>query len=159
MFSQYLVGQTMDAYKAGVAELKRRAMRELGLPESEIIVRDLRPEDIGLSTPQWTITPTADVWNDYVSTSVADQRFLLINGVHKVTAYVSQLRITREGKTSAIWNIQANPSLRDCTTFFEPVIIDQNTLIRIEAYGITASAEKLALLGAVCEPRGLVVNP
>ncbi len=154
-----LKGEALDMYRVGIGEIKRRAMQELGLSESEIIVRSLRPEDIGLTTSEWTITPTAGSWGDYVDVSVGDQRFLLINGVHKTTAYASQLRITREGKVAAIWNIQACPQLRDKSLYFEPVFCDQNTLLHIEDYGITASAEKLVLFGAVAEPKGLVINP
>ena len=146
-------------YKTGREEIKRRAMKELGLPESEIVLRSLRPEDIGLSTPEWTDTAGSNAWADYVDTTVGDQKFILINGVQKTTAFMSQVRITREGKVAAIWNIQQAAKLRDKTLFFEPVLVDQNALIHIEHYGLSASTEKLILFGAVAEPRGLTINP
>lgn len=146
-------------YKQGVAEIKRRAMKELGLPESEIVTRSLRPEDIGLTTAEWTDTTGAAAWADYVDTSVGDQRFILINGVCKTDDDADALRITREGKVAAIWNIQACEKLRNNTLFFEPVLCDQNTLIHIEHYGNDAQTSKLILFGAVAEPKGLTVNP
>ena len=149
----------MSMYRSGVAEIKRRAMKELGLPESEVIVRPLRPQDIGLSTPEWTDTAGSSAWADYVDTTVGDQKFLLINGVQKTTSYADQLKITREGKVTAIWNIQACEKLRDRSLYFEPVLCDQNTLLKIEHYGNSASTTKLILFGAVAEPRGLNINP
>ena len=146
-------------YRAGIAEIKSRAMKELSLPESEIIVRPLRPEDIGLSTPEWTDTAGSNAWVDYVDTTVGDQKFLLINGVQKTTTYADQVRITREGKVTAIWNIQACEQLRDRSLYFEPVLCDQNTLLKIEHYGNSASTTKLILFGAVAEPKGLTINP
>ena len=85
-------------YKDGVSEIRARARKELGLPDSEIVVRSLRPEDIGLSNPEWTDTAGSNAWADYVDTTVGDQKFILINGVNKTEAYVTQVRITREGK-------------------------------------------------------------
>lgn len=152
-------GKALDMYKVGVAEIKRRAMKELGLPESEIVVRSLRPEDIGLTTPEWTDTAGSAAWADYVSTTVGDQKFILINGTNKSEAYITQVRITREGKVAAIWNIQACEKLRDNSLFFEPVLCDQNTLLHIEQYGPGGSTEELILFGAVAEPKGLTINP
>ena len=152
-------GKALDMYKAGVAEIRRRAMKELGLPESGIVVRSLRPEDVGLTTAEWTDTSGATAWVDLVNTTVGDQKFLLINGAHKVDDDADVVRITREGKVAAIWNIQACQKLRDKTLFFEPVLCDQNTLIHIEHYGNSAQTVKLVLFGAVCEPKGLNINP
>ena len=146
-------------YRTGVAEIKSRAMRELGLPESEVIIRPIRPEDIGLGTSEWTDTAGSSAWAEYVNTTVGDQKFLLINGVQKITAFADQLKITREGKVAAIWNIQACEQLRDKSLYFEPVLCDQNTLLFIEHYGNSASTTKLILFGAVAEPRGLTINP
>lgn len=146
-------------YKDGVAEIKRRAMKELALPDSEIIVRPLRPQDIGLTTEVWTDTSGAAAWADYVNTSVGDQKFVLINGVQKVDDDADVFKITREGKVAAIWNIQACEKLRDKTQFFEPVLCDQNTLIHIELYGNDAQTVYPILFGAVAEPKGLTINP
>lgn len=146
-------------YREAVAKIKRKAMQELSLSESEIVVRPLRPEDIGLSTPEWTDTGASNAWADYVDTTVGDQKFLLINGIQKVATVLQQIRITKEGKVAAIWNIQACAKLRDKTLFFEPVLIDQNTLIHIEHYGTSTGTEKPILFGAVAEPKGLIINP
>ncbi len=146
-------------YRGGIAEIKRRAMAELGLPESEVIIRPLRPQDIGLSTPEWTDTTGSGAWADYVNTTVGDQKFLLINGAQKIDDDSDALRITREGKVTAIWNLQACQKLRDKSLYFEPVLCDQNTLLHIEHYGNDAQTSKLILFGSIAEPRGLTINP
>ena len=158
-----LEGTAMDHHKRMMAELKRRAVKELGT--TDIIVRPLRAEDIGLSTPQFTKAPGGTGWINYVNTvSVADNRFIGINGIHRgygLTAMsFSQLRFTRSGRTSRIWNIQPIEDFAGNTGFFDdPVLVDQNQSLTIEAYSITNTTDKMVFLGMVAEKRGIEINP
>ena len=76
-------GVPVEAYNKMVADLQERARKELGLPDSELVTRPLRPEDLGLSQPQWTFTLSSTV--GYVAMintiSIADNRFVGINGI------------------------------------------------------------------------------
>jgi len=163
LYSEF-AGAALDARNKLEAELIRRASRELNLPRSELTVRELRPEDLGLSNPEWTFSITGSQWNTLVnSNTIADNRFVGIYGVRYAQTggqSVSQLKVTRAGKTVRYYHIQGVSYLENQTAYFDdPVSVDQNTTVTIEGYGTaTASAEKLVLLGLVVEKKGLLVS-
>jgi len=159
-----LKGPSLSSYKRMVEDLKRKAMKELNLPEEEIVVRSLRPTDLGLATPAWSFNIATTVWNTMVNTTVADNRFIGINGIvylETSAQSISELKITRMGKVSSYWNIEGLILCENPYMFVDnPVIADQNTNITIEGYGIgTNTAEKMGFMGAVAEKRGLLINP
>lgn len=152
------------AYKRMVENLKKKTMKELNLPSKDIIVRSLRPTDLGLSTPQWTFNISSGVWNTMVNTTVADNRFMGINGIvylETTSQNISEIKITRMGKVTKYWNIEGAILQENPYLFIDkPVTADQNTNITIEGYGIgTNATEKMGFLGAVVEKRGLLINP
>ncbi len=160
-------GVPVAAYHKMVADLQARAKRELGLPDSEIVTRPLRAEDLGLSTPQWKFTLSSTV--GYVamidSISVADNRFVGINGICYTngTPAVNQLRITRAGSVARVWNIQeAQSNENDSVWVDDPVTVGQNETLLIEHYvtaATTDAAELIAFYGVTVEKRGIVTNP
>lgn len=164
-----LEGEALDAYNKKVEETVAKAMRELGLSRDQLIVRPLRAEDIGFSAPEFLKAIAAantNAWNNIVNTvTIADNRFVIINGVNRgygqgTTNVFSQLRITKSGKTARIWNIQGVEDFIGNTVYFmDPVDINQNNLLTIEGYAVNNTTDKLVMLGAVVEKRGLVINP
>lgn len=165
-----LEGDALDAYNRMAGELKAKAMSELGLPESEIIVRPLRAEDVGFTTPQWASPAIADAttnaWNNIINTyTIADNRFVGINGVHRgfgqgTTNAFSQVRITKSGKMARIWNLQAVEDFVGNTVYFDDyVTVDQNNQLTIEGYALVGTTDKMVLLGLVAEKRGQAINP
>ncbi len=164
MLYPYFKGVPFDAYVALVAKLKKQAMTELGLPESEIVVRALRPEDVGFANPVFISTVSADSWTNSVNTyTIADNRYVGISGVvcDGDENTIVALRITREGKTARIWNIQGVADFEDKAGYADdPITIEQNTQITIEEYGLaTTKTNEICLLGVVVERRGLLINP
>lgn len=163
-----LEGEALDAYNKKVTELIGRAQTELGLARDDIIVRPLRAEDIGFSAPEFlkSILDAATYgWNNIVNTyTIADNRFVLINGVNRgfgqgTTNVFSQLRITKAGKTARIWNIQGVEDFVTNTVYFmDPIDISQNHQLTIEGYAVRETTDKMTLLGAVVEKRGLVLG-
>ena len=75
-----LEGEALDAYNKIVEETVAKAMRELGLPRDQIVIRPLRAEDIGFTAPEFlkTIAGSATyAWNNIVNTiTIADNRFV-----------------------------------------------------------------------------------
>jgi len=159
-----LEGRALEAYNVMVAKLKEKAMRELKLPESEIVIRPLRPEDLGLSTPEWTFNVgSATAWNTEIdNTTIADNRFVGINGVlieESGEMGCTQIKITRMGQDVRYWQIQGVNYLEDSCIFFDdPVTIDQNTTLTVKFYCRTADTDfQCCFLGAVAEKRGVLV--
>ena len=160
-------GVPVRAYDKMVADLQARARKELGLPDSELVTRPLRAEDLGLSTPQWTFTLTSTV--GYVAMintiSILDNRYVGINGICYTNAApaVNQLRITRAGSVSRVWNIQeVQYNENDSVWFDDPVTVGQNETLLIEQYAsaaTTQSAELIVFYGVTVEKRGIVTNP
>ncbi|MCD6138673.1 MAG: hypothetical protein J7J91_08955 [Deltaproteobacteria bacterium] len=173
-----LKGPALDAYRKMVKMLKERAMRELNLSESEIVVRDLRPADLGQdsSTPDYNVGLTALTWTPIVNNvTISDNRFIGINGFmikHSSTAgagsvevdvpVVEQIRITRKGTTARYWQVKQIGYFENNVGYCDdPVTVDQNTTITIEGLARTASslAGKFDILGVVVEKKGILVSP
>lgn len=165
MLYPHFKGVPFNAYVSLVNKLKEQAMSEMGLPESEIVVRQMRPEDIGFSNPFFASTISAgDAWRNMINTyTIADNRYVGIFGVSFDTNEnsVNALRFTREGRTARIWSIQQVADFEDKTGYADdPISIEQNTQITIEEYPTTTTDfDATTLLGVVVERRGLLINP
>lgn len=159
-----LDGKALEAYHAMVAKLKEKAMRELKLPEKEIVVRPLRPEDLGLSTAEWTFSLTSGAWATAIdNATIADNRFVGINGVlleESGESAGTQIKITRMGQDVRYWQIQGVNYLEDACIFFDdPITIDQNTTVTVKIYARATDADfQCCFLGAVAEKRGVLVS-
>lgn len=156
-----LEGPALEAYNAAVQVIRQRAMKELNLSPDQVIVRPMRPDDLGL-TAEWTwATGTSAVWATYINAAtVADNRFMAIYGICDATGYASQLKINRGGSDARIWNIQAINNFTDNIGFVDdPVTLDQNTQVTVQGYATTDGTTKLILVGVVAERRGIIINP
>lgn len=164
VFYANLAGVTLDAYQMMKDFLFNRAKSELKLSDQDVITRPLRPEDLGLSTAEWTFTTSGTGWQTLVSAvTIADCAFIGINGVSYLqsgTQGITQLRITRAGSKTRYWQIQGiNLQENPVVYADDPFTVDQNTTITIEGYVLSTGTEKLGLIGMVAEKRGLLINP
>jgi len=180
-FYPTLEGPALDAYRRMVADLKAKAMKELGLREDELVVRQLRPADLGaaVTVPDYPVGLTAVTWTNIVSAqTIADNRFVGINGFmvrnqgtavalpgNNLIPYapaVEQVRITRKGSVARYFVVKYIPEWESQTGYTdEPVTVDQNTTVTIEGLATTASsiATTFDIIGAVVEKKGLLINP
>jgi hypothetical protein len=184
MWFKDLEGPALEAYRNMVAELKRRAMQELNLPENDIVVRPLRPNDcVNLnsgSTSDWMLGQTAVSWEPVVDgKTIADNTFIGINGIMVGASTVggivttagqqikgkypilAQVRVTAKGNLKRYWYVEPINNWENFTGWCDdPVIADQNTVLTVETWGRTAgSITNWGLIGAVAEKRGLLINP
>lgn len=169
-----LKGPALDAYRQMVANLYARAQKELGLSPDDLVIRDLRPEDIGASSADFRVgTANAD-WATLIDNkTIGDNRFVGIYGVvladtGGTDAFglpneppISQIRITRKGSMARYWNVKPVWAFQSKVGYTDdPVTVDQNTTITVEAWSRTASSlEGFTLLGVVVEKKGLLINP
>ena len=168
-----LKGVPLDAYNKCCNEILRRAQEQLGLPREEIILRDLRSDDLGITGKWYFAVTTTKGWNTLVSTyGIADNRFICISGMFTEAGNyttigtpptIHSIRITRAGSVARWWNVQRVGLQEDNEMHFDdPIIVDQGQTITIEGYnGLTATttAEELGFIGCIAEKRGLVINP
>ena len=157
----YFRGVPLYVYSKLVTELKKRAIREL--TEEELTIRPLRPEDLGLATPEWTFNIVTATWNVLIKTTIADLTWIGIYGLiyaNSDTQSVTQLKVTSMNNIERYWQVQACNFTENSSFFFDdPVIIDQNTSILIEGYGVAdGTAEKICFLGVVVEKKGLLIK-
>jgi len=174
-FYHELKGIALDATNKCCNEILKRAQEQLGLPREEIILRPLRPEDIGWNplgvTPKFKVgLATTLGWNNLVATyTIADNRFVCITGVfteESTPTRIHQIKINRAGSDARIWNVQ-RVSLQDDHEMHvdDPIIIDQNTQLTITGYnGLltttgTSTWEEFGMIGCVAEKRGMLINP
>lgn len=158
-----LKGATLDARNQLADALMQRAKKELNLTEEDIVLREMRPEDLGYGTPEFTNSVVAATNNNIVNAvTIADNRFVGIYGIRYAqtgTQSLSQLNVTRKGSVVRYWQIQGAQALENGTLYFDdPVIFDQNTLVTITGYPVTTNtAEKMVILGLVAEKAGMLV--
>ena len=135
------------------------AMQQLGLPESELTVRSLIPQDLGLTT--WSLNlATANAWNaNVISTSVADNRFLCITGVSYAGTAAEQIRVRVGASTVAQFSIEQVPGIT--TTHhvdISPILAQQNLPVQVDVYASAISGtDNVILEGMTIEKRGMVV--
>ncbi len=169
-FYPEIKGIPLDAYNKMVQKMVRQAENDLNLRYGEgLILRDLRPEDIGTEVSgrgaEWSYTAnTATDWNTIVdATTIDDNRYVGISGVwhSESVGDVSQLRITREGSVSRVWDLLPIIQFKHQIGYVDdPITIRPNTSLTIEAWARTASTtDGFGFIGAVVEKRGLLVNP
>ena len=159
-----LEGPAKQAYDRMCSNLLSEARKELGVPERQLILRQLRPEDLGL-TGAWTMNLSATGWNTFINAvTLANNRFIGINGVaipQSATQQGTQLKITAQGEALRWWGIQ-DANLTDNMEFFfdDPVeVIRPNTPVTVEVYArATNATERIVLHGAVVENEGILVK-
>lgn len=155
-----LEGTALEARKRMLEAMTSKAKTELRAP---VIRRQLRPEDVGL-TGEWSFATGGTGWVDYIaSRTVADNTFLGIYGIRNLTTStpqaVTQLRVTRAGSLVRYYDIQGINQLENPEVFFDdPITIDQNVTMKIEAYARASATEKLALIGDVVEKVGILID-
>lgn len=155
-------GDAVDAVKQLDQALISAASNQLKVGREDLTVRDLRPQDVGLGTSEWTFSVTAATSTNVVGTSIASGRWLGVYGVRYAgaTQSVSELKVTKEGKDVRYWNVQGTAFLQDQTIYFtDPVTVKELATLTIAAYPVTTNtAEKMILLGRVVEKKGLLVQ-
>lgn len=138
-----------------------KAQQELGLPMSGLVVRGLRPEDLGLTT-SWSFTSAAvNTWENWINATVADTTFIGIEAVSYAGTSFSQARLTGGARVSGFWDLNFIAGLANQIYYqASPIIIDQNQPVVVDVISNTQPAtEFINLIGTVVEKRGLVINP
>ena len=157
-----LKGASLDARNRLADALMARARKELNLSDDEIVLRELRPEDVGYPTSEFTNSVTAATTATLINVTLADNRYVGIYGVRYAqtgTQSISQLKVTRKGSDVRYWQIQGTQLLENGTIYFDdPVIVDQTTVLTITGYPVTTNtAEKIVFIGLVAEKAGSLV--
>jgi len=166
-FYTELSGNALLAWKQGSDKIKAKAAGELGLTTDGLIVRQLRPEDLGSTYPWWELAFAAtNTWTAFTgctTDTIADNRFIYVGGFYhgEGAGEMSQVRITREQSTTRYWVTTPLRGFKNHTGWADDGwTVDQNTVITIEGICQTASTTvDTDFLGLVAEKRGLLINP
>jgi len=166
-FYTELNGNALLGWKQGHDKISAKAAGELGLTADGLIVRQLRPEDLGSTYPWWQMNQVAtNTWTIFVGAStytVADNRFCYVGGVYfnGASGTLHQVRVTREQSTTRYWVVSPIRGFVSKTGWADDGwTVDQNTIITIE--GICSSVSTLTdfdFVGLTAEKRGLLINP
>lgn len=165
MYQFQLTGEALNSYYDMVEKLKQKAMKEGRLSPNDIVVRPLRPEDVGLSNPEWTFNlASANAWaTNMLNTTISNNRWIGINGflVEESGAQAgTQVKLKVMGIDRRYWTIQGVNMLQDSTIFFlDPLTVDENTNITMDIYGTDIDADfRLVVLGVVVEKKGILTQ-
>ncbi|MHA1852600.1 MAG: hypothetical protein ACTSUF_03725 [Candidatus Heimdallarchaeaceae archaeon] len=143
--------------KTGIqGQLLAMASKQLGIPSSELVVRSLRPQDLGLT--DWNVTAAGAGWVTMANTTVADNTFISFDGCSYGGTNFSQLRITAGARTAEYWMLDWIAGL-ESQVFYDttPTIAQQNQPVIIDVYAKGAGTESINIMGTVVERRGMVV--
>jgi len=166
--------ERLDGIKSAAIRMLLQKAEE-ALPGKKLVIRDLTPQDLGLTNNEWTETSgsTDNAWDDIsvANKTIEDNRFVAIVGCRVLSGHttppISALKFTVGGSEVARWEVTKAFNTYTLTTsgavqhenpvcYTEgPIIITQNMSLTISEYVIeTATAYKLAFIGYVCEPEG-----
>ncbi len=179
-------GNPVAARARAVDIILGKARRELNLPPDQIVIRQLRPIDIGLGGGTYLTFEVGTSLSEYSNSAIADNAWISINGfqlskgpsmantgaISLITGSVEALlfrneiqrmRIQREGSVTRDWDITAIPQYPSQTGWADdPFTVDQNTNLTVQllaSAATTLSGDKHAFLGDVAERKGLTINP
>lgn len=164
--SFYFEGPVIAAANEAVSVARTRAAQQ-AVPYDQQIVRSLTPQDLTTANTQkswaWTnISSTGNTANAIVNAvAVADTRFLIIYGVTcPASSTYTQVEITRSGGLARLWNIEGavNNLASRSQYFLDPVIVDQNNSITINAYSSSVGTLTLVFHGDVVEKAGILIS-
>lgn len=169
-FYTELKGPALEAYHRMKEVLIDKAMKELNLPRSMLIIRQLRSPDMtgsDISATDEQFRYGFNGGNSAFSTitnstnTIADNRFIGINAVFNNEAITDalQVRIDREGTTTRFWQTKPIRHYRNIMGWVDdPVTVDQNTVLTVQAYSQTATTTTdFGFMGVVVEKKGLLV--
>ena len=134
------------------------AKQQLGLPESELTVRSLIPQDLGLTT--WSLNLAAVGWNaGVINTSVADNRFICITGVSYAGTAAESVRVRVGASTVAQFSIEMVPGITTTHHIdIQPILAQQNLPVVCDVFASAISAtDNVILEGITVEKRGLLI--
>ena len=135
------------------------AVQQLGLPESELTIRSLIPQDLGLTT--WSLNlANANAWNaGVISTSVADNRFLCITGISYAGTAAESVRVQVGASTVAQFSIEQVPGITTTHHIdIAPILAQQNLSVVVDVYASAVSAtDNVILEGTTIEKRGMLL--
>ncbi len=135
------------------------AQQQLGLPESELTVRSLIPQDLGLTT--WSLNlANAGAWNNgVINTTIADNRFCCITGVSYTGTAAESVRVRVGASTVAQFSIEMVPGITTTSHIdITPILAQQNLPVIVDVYASAISAtDNVILEGVTVERRGLLL--
>jgi hypothetical protein len=157
---QYPVPSFSGEPSAGAANvtntLLSMASQQLGLPPSELSVRGLRPQDLGLTT--FNITAGGAGWTNVCTATVADNTFIAFTGCSYGGTNFGQLRIQAGARYAEYWPLTFIAGLVSQLWYDDsPSIAQQNQPVIIDAYAKAAATESINIMGTVVEKRGLTI--
>jgi len=134
------------------------AMKQLGLPESELTVRSLIPQDLGLTT--WSLNLAAIGWNNgVINTTIADNRFVCITGISYSGTAAESVRVRVGASTVAQFSIEQVPGITTTHHIdIAPILAQQNLPVVVDVYASAISAtDNVIFEGATIEKRGMLL--
>jgi len=141
------------------SQLLALAEQQCGLSGDSVVVRSLRPQDLGLTSFSHTSTG-ANVWDNFASTTVADCTFIAIIGISYAGSNFSQMRVNAGASYVGYAPLAFVSGLVSQVHFFaQPLTAEQNQPIIIDIIAKAVATENVNLMGTVVEKRGMLISP
>jgi hypothetical protein len=150
-------------FVARVQAISSKAL-EIGkqvIDAKELVIRPLRPRDLGIDKDEWTFDVAAGE-NTIISHSLDDKTLVVIYGIYSLSTspavtevkFGTQAKIVEDVYIEDMYAYDYKVSLLS-----EPVVYQPGSTVLIKAVAKAAStAEKLGFLGFVVEPSGRTIG-
>lgn len=156
-------GDAYNTYNEMLSKMRIRAMTEMGLNDNTTIVRQLRPQDLNITNPEWYLTGFSTSLATLTSGTITKGRIVgicaIFNG--ESVGECTQLKFNVKSADVAIWDTDCVASFKHKVGFAdEAIIIGENEVFTISGAARSAGTTNLVgFLGACIERRGLTVSP
>ncbi len=158
-----LKGYALQAVQKALQMISQKAQTTLG---SDFELRDMRPQDLTFTNPtfSFSLTATSSYHAIVDDGTIGNNRWIAIYGLrtNQTAELISGLKVTAGGALKMDRNIEWVSATQDKSLYFDPVIVEQNTLIKIEGYNVGTTTDTgyvLVFLGIVAEKKGQVLAP
>jgi len=136
------------------------AISSVGKQPQAYVTRDILPvEDLGLSSESFTFTYSATGWQNIVSQTLPEDKFIVIYGVEFTTPYplTGALKFYRNVDPLFVVSVPKVLGYDTPVIYFNPIVWSQNQTLTISAYANATGTEYMVLKGYVAELCGKTI--
>ena len=155
-----------DEYVKKIESIKQNAMlraKQKYLSDvRDLVVRPLRPKDLGLTTDEWVFNVSAGTNADVVSKELDDKTMVVIFGIYNLSTDPQVNEVVFKTGSETVEDVYVEDMYlydQPAVMLDEPIIYTPSSTIKIDLVAKGAnSTEKLGFLGFVIEPAGRTIS-
>ncbi len=150
--------------EAAVNEAARRAV-EMKVVEDpkRLVVRAVKPSDLGITTEAWSVTPSGAGWVELASHTIKSNQVMAFYGFVAQNDVITGIKFSvGTAKVKGEFFFDGADALENGIVLFSsPIVYEPQSTVKIEVYAKTGdgtTAYRCPILGVVAEPAGETIG-